>query len=330
MPAIPPDAFTNYACFAASMSQSPSWRPSFKYYNAWLSLAGAVLCVVAMFAMDWINSLVSIIIGVLLYLYVESLDAEMNWGTAGESRKYLRALQSVTALQALRGDHVKTFRPQYLVLAGDPNRRRSLVKFVSLLRQGRGIMVVGHVLLPEAAAKLLKAHRQAEGNADGPAGSGAAQGKHRGTFADDLFEQWQAHTASDTTVPVSPMRGASSSHFDGEGEGGHHEPLPSLMDAIAAAENQRSKDLKVRSLRKGPRPLPCAGGADSRHPCSAALPVSRVAWACSGCTRTRTCGRAARRPTAASWTAWRPPPCTRASSHCSRSLAWAACDPTPL
>lgn len=234
------------------MSRSPSWRPSFKYYNAWLSLAGAVLCVVAMFAMDWVNSLVSIIIGVLLYLYVESLDAEMNWGTAGESRKYLRAMQAITLLQALRSDHVKTFRPQYLVLAGDPDRRRSLVKFVSLLRQGHGIMVVGHVLLPEAAAKLLKEHRRASGGASQEGGSGEAGlgSKRGGTFADDLFEQWQASTATDTTAPASPLHGASAPHGEGEGEesghGGHHEPLPSLMDAITAAEEQRAKDLKVR------------------------------------------------------------------------------------
>ena len=52
-------AATNYACFAASMSESPGWRKRFKYYNKWLSLFGAILCVVTMFLMDWANSLVS-------------------------------------------------------------------------------------------------------------------------------------------------------------------------------------------------------------------------------------------------------------------------------
>ena len=39
-------AMTNYACFAASMSKAPGWRPSFKYYNKWLSLFGSLLCIV--------------------------------------------------------------------------------------------------------------------------------------------------------------------------------------------------------------------------------------------------------------------------------------------
>ena len=78
-------ATTNYACFAASDTQSPGWRTSFKYYNKWLSLFGAILCVVAMFAMGWQMSLVAVFIGGGLYTYLWRLDPETNWGPAGEA-----------------------------------------------------------------------------------------------------------------------------------------------------------------------------------------------------------------------------------------------------
>ena len=43
------------------------FRPSFRYYNKWLSLLGAVLCLGAMFLMNWIMALVTfVIIGIII------------------------------------------------------------------------------------------------------------------------------------------------------------------------------------------------------------------------------------------------------------------------
>lgn len=46
------------------------WRPSFKYYNKWVSLAGAVLCCVVMFVINWWAALVTNGIVLALYIYV--------------------------------------------------------------------------------------------------------------------------------------------------------------------------------------------------------------------------------------------------------------------
>ena len=75
-------AMTNYACFAASMSKAPGWRPSFKYYNKWLSLFGSLLCLAVMFAFDWANSLVSVVVGVGIFQYLEWRGVERDWGAA--------------------------------------------------------------------------------------------------------------------------------------------------------------------------------------------------------------------------------------------------------
>ena len=64
-------ALINYAVFAASLGRSPGWRPSFKYYNMWVSLLGALLCIAMMLLINWWASLLTIFIVVILYKYVD-------------------------------------------------------------------------------------------------------------------------------------------------------------------------------------------------------------------------------------------------------------------
>jgi len=46
------------------------WRPSFKYYNMWVSLAGAILCCVVMFVINWWAALMTNVIVLGLFIYV--------------------------------------------------------------------------------------------------------------------------------------------------------------------------------------------------------------------------------------------------------------------
>ena len=73
-------ALINYAVFAASFGQSPGWQPSFKYYNMWVSLIGALLCVAIMFLISWWAALVTILIVCALYKYVDYKKPEVNIG----------------------------------------------------------------------------------------------------------------------------------------------------------------------------------------------------------------------------------------------------------
>lgn len=44
----------------------PGWRPSFRFYSKWLSLLGAVCCVVIMFLLNWWAALIAF--GIVLVL----------------------------------------------------------------------------------------------------------------------------------------------------------------------------------------------------------------------------------------------------------------------
>lgn len=72
-------ALINYAVFAASLGKSPGWRPSFKWYNMWVSLVGALVCVVIMFLINWWAALVTIVIIIALYKYVDYKKPEVSF-----------------------------------------------------------------------------------------------------------------------------------------------------------------------------------------------------------------------------------------------------------
>lgn len=56
--------------FTSASFVDTGWRPSFKYYNMWVSLAGAILCCVVMFVINWWAALVTLLIVLALYIYV--------------------------------------------------------------------------------------------------------------------------------------------------------------------------------------------------------------------------------------------------------------------
>lgn len=133
----------NFSVFHATITKSPGWRPAFKYYNAWVSLFGCVLCMAVMwvhkrllgslkdywkyynfhlmpfqrFLMSWITALITVACVIFLYLYVSYRKPEVNWGSSTQAQSYNKALKSIQDLNYVE-EHVKNYRPQILVLSG--------------------------------------------------------------------------------------------------------------------------------------------------------------------------------------------------------------------
>ncbi|XP_035391288.1 solute carrier family 12 member 2 isoform X2 [Electrophorus electricus] len=137
-------ALINFSVFHASLANSPGWRPSFKYYNMWVSLAGAVLCCVVMFVINWWAALLTNVIVLSLYIYVSYKKPDVNWGSSTQALTYHQALTHSLQLCGV-SDHVKTFRPQCLVMTGAPNSRPALLNLVHAFTKNVGLMVCGHV-----------------------------------------------------------------------------------------------------------------------------------------------------------------------------------------
>ncbi|XP_008833146.1 solute carrier family 12 member 3 isoform X4 [Nannospalax galili] len=146
-------ALINFSCFHASITNSPGWRPSFRYYSKWAALFGAVISVVIMFLLTWWAALIAIGVIFFLLLYVIYKKPEVNWGSSVQAGSYNLALNYSVGLNEVE-DHIKNYRPQCLVLTGPPNFRPALVDFVSTFTQNLSLMICGHVLIGPRKQKM--------------------------------------------------------------------------------------------------------------------------------------------------------------------------------
>lgn len=82
-------AITNFACFSASFSKSPGWRPSFKYYNQYLSLLASIGCIVVILLINFVIGLIVLLISGSIYLILKRLGTHsQEFGTSSEGYKY--------------------------------------------------------------------------------------------------------------------------------------------------------------------------------------------------------------------------------------------------
>uniref|UniRef100_A0A673JAM8 Solute carrier family 12 member 2-like n=1 Tax=Sinocyclocheilus rhinocerous TaxID=307959 RepID=A0A673JAM8_9TELE len=127
-------ALINFSVFHASLANSPGWRPSFKYYNMWVSLAGAILCCVVMFIINWWAALLTNVIVLSLYIYVSyKKPGEPDW-TVRHSIKCGVGCS----------DGVVSSRPQCLVMTGAPNSRPALLHLVHAFTKNNEPVCVDH------------------------------------------------------------------------------------------------------------------------------------------------------------------------------------------
>ncbi|PVD19309.1 hypothetical protein C0Q70_19796 [Pomacea canaliculata] len=153
-------ALINYSCFDASLANSPGWRPAFGYYNMWLSLLGALVCLAVMFIINWWTALITFSVISALFVYVHYSKPNVNWGSSTQAHVYRNALQFTLKLLHTE-DHIKNFRPQVLVLSGSPDNRPALVDFVNHITKKVGLMICGNVITGQQSDNL----RQLNSNA---------------------------------------------------------------------------------------------------------------------------------------------------------------------
>lgn len=92
----------------------------------WVSLIGSVVCLAVMFLIQWYAALITIVIIIALYKFVDykkpgtlidkiceffwtNCVLDVNWGSSAQAFPYVQALNSSIKLAAVE-DHVKNFR----------------------------------------------------------------------------------------------------------------------------------------------------------------------------------------------------------------------------
>jgi len=152
----------NYATYFEARANSPSFRPRFRFFNARISLLGALACLGAMLA---INPTAGAIAGAVLFAvhqYISRTVAVGRWADSDRSRRFQRVREDLLAISH-EMDHPRYWRPVLLAFSNDADRRERLLRFAAWLEGQSGIttavrFVEGH----GADARRLQQSTEAE------------------------------------------------------------------------------------------------------------------------------------------------------------------------
>uniref|UniRef100_A0A1D1ZAA7 Cation-chloride cotransporter 1 n=1 Tax=Anthurium amnicola TaxID=1678845 RepID=A0A1D1ZAA7_9ARAE len=107
-------AGVNLSCFLLDLLDAPSWRPRWKFHHWSLSLLGASICIVIMFLISWLFTVVSLALASLIYYYVSIKGKAGDWGDGFKSAYFQLALRSLRSLGANQV-HPKNWYPIPLI-----------------------------------------------------------------------------------------------------------------------------------------------------------------------------------------------------------------------
>lgn len=180
----------NYATFFEARARSPAFRPTFKYFNAWASLAGAGLC---LFAGVMISPVAAALAGacmVALHQYLRRTAPHGAWADSRYAYHFSRVRDHLVEMEE-GSRHPRDWRPFVLTLCNDAHDRVRLLTFASWIDGESGFTTAVRIITP--------------GDLERSSTSGAASGREdQGTSAeDDLRAQVRGAGLGTSTRVVS-------------------------------------------------------------------------------------------------------------------------------
>ncbi len=123
---------------------NPSYRPVFKVHWA-LSLLGAIGCVVVMFLINALASVIAIVCVASIYVWLERREIESAWGDVRQGIWMALTREGLLRMKTYTQD-TKNWRPHLLVLSGAPRKRWHLIELASAIAHNRALLTVATVI----------------------------------------------------------------------------------------------------------------------------------------------------------------------------------------
>ncbi|SDP40370.1 amino acid permease [Desulforhopalus singaporensis] len=129
----------NYATYFEAATKSPSFRPRFRFFNKYVSLAGCLLCGSIIIALDTVHGIVAFGFMFSIYLYLKSSAKPARWADAGRSyafsqvRRYLQQMSAVA-------EHQNDWYPHLLAFTNHSDTRQKLLTFGDWICGDTGLM----------------------------------------------------------------------------------------------------------------------------------------------------------------------------------------------
>ncbi|BBO76930.1 Na-K-Cl cotransporter [Desulfosarcina widdelii] len=152
----------NYATFFEARTNSPSFRPRFKWFSPKLSLIGFLICLGAMLAIDPKSGAAAIALLFAVYHYLKRSDVPARWSDSSRSHHLQQVRQHLLAADE-DPEHARDWRPQLLVFTQESDRRIPLLTFAAWIEGGSGFTEAVQIVEGEgpAARKTREsAHRK--------------------------------------------------------------------------------------------------------------------------------------------------------------------------
>jgi amino acid transporter len=150
----------NYATHYEARTSSPSFRPTFRWFDARLSLLGWLACLGAMLAIDLTAGAVAIAVLFAIYQYLKRTAGPARWADSRRSYHLQQVRENLLAV-ASEPEHPRDWRPQILAFSNHPIKRERLLRFASWIEGGSGFTTVVHILEGEGV-QMLKPRSEAE------------------------------------------------------------------------------------------------------------------------------------------------------------------------
>lgn len=128
----------NYATYYVAEAASPSFRPSFRLFHKYLSLAGALLCVATMLAIDIVSAVVAVVAIFAIHQYLQGRVERKMWADSQSAYGFQQVRETLFQV-AERPAHPQDWRPQILIFSKKEDYRRELLRFAEWIEAGSGL-----------------------------------------------------------------------------------------------------------------------------------------------------------------------------------------------
>ncbi len=147
---------TNLACGLERWAASPSFRPTFRV-PAVISLAGGLACFYVMSMINFGAMVVALLLSGLIFAWAQRRALGTTYGDA---RHGMWSALVRSALHRLRRVefHPLNWRPNLIILGGDPKKRPHLLHLGGAIVQDRGIVTYFYLLKGRVSALAKKRH----------------------------------------------------------------------------------------------------------------------------------------------------------------------------
>ena len=129
----------NYATWYEAHSESPSFRPRFRWFNKYLSLLGCLVCFGVIIALDLEYGLIALAILAAIFFYIRQKKDPARWADSSRSHA-MQTIRKQLFVTSGEPEHARDWRPHILAFTKDVERRALLLHFANWIGGSTGLV----------------------------------------------------------------------------------------------------------------------------------------------------------------------------------------------